>query len=104
MEIETKIFNIKKIRKVLDKKKIKPERVADIVDFLFSLEHFSPKKWNYEHAVGKKSGYLSLGDVSVEIPHEEVLRDIEDFCEKRYGKGSKVRLRLVDTVPYITIK
>jgi hypothetical protein len=73
MEIETKIFDIKKIRKVLQKKKIEPKRVADIVDFLFSLEDFSSNNWDYEHAVGKKSGHLSLGDVSVEIPDKEAL-------------------------------
>lgn len=37
MEIETKIFDVKKVRKVLTKKEIEPYRVADIIDILFDI-------------------------------------------------------------------
>ncbi len=37
MEIETKVFDIKKIRKVLKKKDIQPKRVCDVVDYIFDI-------------------------------------------------------------------
>ena len=40
MEIETKIFDIKKIRKVLEKKKIKAKRICDVVDYIFDVSSF----------------------------------------------------------------
>lgn len=105
MEIETKIFDIKKVRKVLEKKGIEPHRVCDITDFLFDIEDFSPRKWSYIFPKGGKSAILSLGSLSVEIPDREVLTLLEDFCTQRYvSRGSKIRLRLVDSVPYITMK
>ncbi len=105
MEIETKIFDIKKVRKVLEKKKIEPQRVCDITDFLFDIEDFSPRKWIYTFPKGGKSGIISLGSLSVEVPDREVLALLEDFCTQRYvSRGSKIRLRLVDSVPYITLK
>jgi hypothetical protein len=55
MEIETKIFDIKKVRKVLQKKHIEPRRVCDIVDYLFDIDNFSPKDWRYILPIGKKS-------------------------------------------------
>jgi hypothetical protein len=58
MEIETKIFDIKKVRKVLDKKGIEPHRVCDITDFLFDIADFSPRKWSYILPKAKKSGVL----------------------------------------------
>jgi|GEM_PF-3856577 len=38
------------------------------------------------------------------MPDTDDLMDIREFMEHRYTKGSKIRLRLVDTIPYITIK
>jgi predicted adenylyl cyclase CyaB len=38
------------------------------------------------------------------VPDTDYLMDIREFMEHRYTKGSKLRLRLVDTVPYITVK
>ncbi|MBP7773575.1 hypothetical protein KA071_00625 [Candidatus Gracilibacteria bacterium] len=104
MEIETKIFDIKQVRKVLRKKEIEPKRVCDVMDFIFDISHFSPKNWRYTLPVGKKSGLLGLGVISVEVPDTDVLMQIRDFCERWAGKGSKIRLRTVDSVPYITIK
>lgn len=104
MEIETKIFDIKKVRKVLEKNDIDPKRVCDITDFLFDLSCFSMKDWRYTLPKGSKSWLLGIGTISVEIPDTEILMDIRDFSENRYAKGSKIRLRLVDSVPYITIK
>lgn len=105
MEIETKIFDIKKVRKVLEKKKIEPIRVCDITDFLFDIEHFSPQKWSYTFPKGRRSAILSLDALSVEVPDREVLSLLADFCAHRYiSQGAKIRLRLVDTVPYITMK
>lgn len=104
MEIETKIFDIKKVRKVLEKNDIDPKRICDITDFLFNLSDFSMKDWRYTLPRWSKSWLLGLGTLSVEIPDVEVLMDIRDFAENRYAKGSKIRLRLVDVVPYITIK
>lgn len=104
MEIETKIFDLKKIRKVLKKKSIGPKRVCDIVDFIFDRGDFSPANWFYTLPVGKKSGLLSLWMLSVEVPDTEALMEIRDFSENRYGTGSKIRLRTVDGVPYITMK
>ena len=60
MEIETKIFDIKKVRKVLKKRDIKPKRICDIVDFIFDIGDFSPENWLYTLPVGKKSGLLGL--------------------------------------------
>gem|GEM_PF-3118275 len=37
MEIETKIFDIERVRKVLKKNKVKPKRICDIADFIFDL-------------------------------------------------------------------
>lgn len=105
MEIETKIFDIKKVRKVLEKKEIEPHRICDITDFLFDIEDFSPRKWSYTLPKGAKSGILSLGSLSVEVPDREVLVALQDFCRHRYvSQGAKIRLRLVDSVPYITMK
>lgn len=104
MEIETKIFDIKKVRKVLKKRDIEPKRICDIVDFIFDIGDFSPVNWLYTLPVGKKSGLLSLWIVSVEVPDTDALVEIRDFSENRYGKGSKIRLRAVDGVDYITIK
>ena len=104
MEIETKIFNIKQVRKVLRKKEIKPKRVCDVMDYIFDITHFSPKNWRYTLPVGKKSGLLGLGVISIEIPDTDVLMQIRDFCDRWTGKGSKIRLRTVDSVPYITLK
>lgn len=55
MEIETKIFDIKQVRKVLRKKEIEPRRVCDVMDFIFDITHFSPKDWRYNLPVSKKS-------------------------------------------------
>ncbi|MBP7822921.1 CYTH domain-containing protein [Candidatus Gracilibacteria bacterium] len=105
MEIETKIFDIKKVRKVLEKNKIEPHRVCDITDFLFDIEDFSPRKWSYNFPKGGKSAILSFDSLSVEVPDREALGLLEDFCTQRYvSRGSKIRLRLVDSVPYITMK
>lgn len=105
MEIETKILDIKKVRKVLEKRRIEPDRVCDITDFLFDITDFSPRKWSYAFPKGGKSAILSFGSLSVEIPDREVLGLLEDFCIHRYvSQGSKIRLRLVDSVPYITMK
>lgn len=104
MEIETKIFNIKQVRKVLRKKEIKPKRVCDVMDYIFDITHFSPKNWRYTLSVGKKSGLLGLGVTSVEVPDTDALMQIRDFCDRWTGKGVKIRLRTVDSVPYITLK
>lgn len=104
MEIETKIFNIKQVRKVLRKKEIKPKRVCDVMDYIFDITHFSPKNWRYTLPVGKKSGLLGLGVTSVEVPDTDALMQIRDFCDRWTGKGTKIRLRTVDSVPYITLK
>lgn len=55
MEIETKIFDIKRVRKVLDKKNIEPKRVCDVVDYLFDIAEFSAEGWRYTLPVQKKS-------------------------------------------------
>ncbi len=55
MEIETKIFDIKQVRKILRKREIEPRRVCDVVDFLFDIAHFSPNNWHYNLPVDKKS-------------------------------------------------
>jgi hypothetical protein len=55
MEIETKIFDIRKIQKILQKKKIEPKKICDITDFLFSISHFSAKDWRYTLPQNKKS-------------------------------------------------
>ncbi len=47
MEIETKIFDIKKVRKVLDKKDIEPKRICDVVDYIFDIGSFSAKNLRY---------------------------------------------------------
>jgi predicted adenylyl cyclase CyaB len=104
MEIETKIFDIKKVRKVLQKKQIEPRRVCDIVDYLFDIDNFSPIDWRYVLPIGKKSWLLGRGTISVEVPDTEMLIQIRDFCERWGGKWSKIRLRTVDDIPYITIK
>lgn len=104
MEIETKIFDIKKVRKVLEKKEITPKRICDITDFFFRIADFSAKNWKYALPRDKESGVLSLGIVSVEIPDTEILIQIRDFAERGFAKWSKIRLRSVDGVPYITIK
>ena len=49
MEIETKIFDTKRVRKVLDKKGIEPKRVCDVVDYLFDIAHFSAKNWRFSY-------------------------------------------------------
>jgi len=104
MEIETKIFDIERVRKVLKKNKVKPKRICDIADFIFDLWDFSPSEWRYSLPVGGKSWLLGLKTLSVEMPDTDDLMDIREFMEHRYTKGSKIRLRLVDTIPYITIK
>ncbi len=104
MEIETKIFDIKKIRKTLKKKGIEPKRVCDIVDYIFDVSHFSANKWTYTLPKNKTSWRLSLGDSSLEIPDTEVLMQIRDFFDGGFLKWSKIRLRTVDLVPYITVK
>ncbi len=60
MEIETKIFDIKKIRKVLQKKEIHPKRICDVVDYIFDIRDFSATKWDYRLPESKKSGLLVL--------------------------------------------
>ncbi len=104
MEIETKIFDIKKVRKVLEKKDIQPKRICDITDFFFRIGDFSADNWKYTLPKGKQSGLLMLGNISVEIPDTELLMQIRDFAERGFARGSKIRLRSVDGVPYITIK
>ena len=49
MEIETKIFDIKKVRKVLEKLELKPKRICDITDFLFAIDDLSADEWVYVH-------------------------------------------------------
>jgi predicted adenylyl cyclase CyaB len=104
MEIETKIFDIKKVRKVLEKKDIEPKRICDITDFFFRIGDFSADSWRYTLPEGKKSGLLGLGNISVEVPDTDLLMQIRDFAERGFARGSKIRLRTVDSVPYITIK
>ena len=104
MEIETKIFDIKKVRKVLEKKDITPKRICDITDFFFRIGDFSADNWRYTLPEGKKSGLLGLGNISVEVPDTDLLMQIRDFAERGFARGSKIRLRTVDSVPYITIK
>lgn len=60
MEIETKIFDIKKVRKILEKKNIQPKRICDITDFLFDITDFSPTDWRYTLPTGKNSGLLGF--------------------------------------------
>ena len=55
MEIETKIFDIKKIRKVLKKKDIHPKRVCDVVDYIFDIRDFAGDVWQYTLPQSKKS-------------------------------------------------
>lgn len=86
MEIETKIFDIKKVRKVLEKKDIQPKRICDITDFFFRIGDFSVDKWRYTLPAGKKSGLLSLGNISVEIPDTDLLMQIRDFAERGFAK------------------
>lgn len=104
MEIETKIFDIKRVRKVLDKKDIEPKRVCDVVDYIFDIADFSPNAWRYTLPTQKKSGLLGHQTLGVEIPDTDILVQIRDFTERGLARGSKIRLRTVDTVPYITIK
>lgn len=104
MEIETKVFDIEKIRKVLRKRDIQPNRVCDVVDYIFDIGDVSAENWIYRLPEAKKSGLLSFWDACVEVPDTEVLMQIRDFSERWFVSGSKVRLRTVDTVPYITIK
>lgn len=104
MEIETKIFDIKKIRKVLHKKDIQPKRICDVVDYIFDISDFTASDWRYTLPVAKKSGFLSHGTLGVEIPDGEALMQIRDFFERGLSRGSKIRLRTVDSVSYITIK
>jgi hypothetical protein len=86
MEIETKIFDIKKVRKVLEKKDITPKRICDITDFFFRINHFRADEWRYTLPKGKQSGLLSSGDVSVEVPDTELILQIRDFAERGFPK------------------
>lgn len=60
MEIETKVFDIKKIRKVLKKKDIQPKRVCDVVDYIFDIGDVSVENWIYRLPEARKSGLLLL--------------------------------------------
>lgn len=86
MEIETKVFNIKKIRKAIARHDMSPKRVCDITDYLFEDADFSPDQWSYMLPQKKKSGQLCLGRVCIEIPDTDVLLEIRDFSERPYRK------------------
>ncbi len=73
MEIETKIFDTKKVRKVLKRLKIEPKSTIDVMDYFFDLRDFSTKNWRYLHPRGSHSGLLGIHGFSVEIPDTSAL-------------------------------
>lgn len=104
MEIETKIFDTKKIRKILKKKKIPSLRVSDIVDYFFDLDNFSPLSWKYEYVKQNRSGKIIDWNIVVEVPDVSILKKIQFFFETSELRGCKIRIRVVDWCPYFTVK
>lgn len=104
MEIETKIFDTKKIRKILKKKKILPHRVSDIVDYFFDLDNFSPISWKYEYVKQNKSGKIIDWNIAVEVPDVSTLKKIQIFFKISELRGCKMRIRVIDWSPYFTLK
>lgn len=105
MEIETKIFDTKKIRKILKKKKMSSHRVSDIHDYIFEIEDFSPDSWHFVIPENKKnSGKLLSGWENLEIPNEAGIKHMQEFFQRKSLKWCKIRIRVVDGSPYLTLK
>ncbi len=104
MEIETKIFAVKKIRKILKKHEVEPYRVSDIVDYFFDLEDFKAHKIEVSHATKKHSGSISYKKTVVEVPDPDTLKRLEGFLLAHDNDEIKIRIRVADSIPYVTFK